>query len=454
MIKTLATGLALLLIAGCSSYGQIDNAPIPPGGVPEPYSIKTRPRQHPNDDQIAFFMSFSGGGTRAAALAYGVLQELRDTQLSISGRPRSLLDEVDTISSVSGGSFTAAYYGLFGDRIFEDFEKVFLKRDIEGYLIAQLFNPLTWLKFKQRTDLAADFYNRQVFEGAHFSDMHRGNAPLILINASDLAQGQRFAFVQEYFNMLCSDLSSYPIARAVTASSAVPLLFQPVVVKNYDTCTQQPPPWLLEAKKRSRDNPQLALSTEGLMSLFDKQKRPYVHLVDGGITDNLGLRALTEMVDIVGDSRRFMATIERTPPEHMVIWTVNAATSANVGIDKTPASPTLSDTIGAVTDAQLHRYNAATLSLVTQDLKLWADQLSTPSRPVTPYLIQVSINEISKPDIRHFLNRIPTSLSLTDEQVDRLIETGRRLLRRNPEFQHLVADLGGRVSPTTETGKP
>jgi NTE family protein len=450
MTRSLVTGLALLLIAGCSSYGEIDNAPIPPEGVQDPYSFNTRSRQHPADDQVAFFVSFSGGGTRAAALAYGVLQELRDAQLTLSGQPRSLLDEVDTISAVSGGSFTAAYYGLFGDRIFDDFEQVFLKRDIEGYLIAQLFNPLTWLQFKQRTDLTAEFYDRKVFEGARYADMRRGSAPLILINASDLAQGQRFAFTQEYFNLLCSDLSSYPVARAVTASSAVPLLFQPVVLENYDTCTHSPEPWLLAAQRRSRDNPQLFLAVEGLLSLFDKQERPYVHLVDGGITDNLGLRALTEMVDIIGDSRRFMAAIERTPPEHMVILTVNAATSVNDGIDKTRASPSLRQTIGAVTDAQLHRYNAATLSLVTRELKHWAEDLSTPSRPVTPYFIQVSFNEVATPEIRRFLNRIPTSFSLSDEQVDRLIETGRRLLRKNPEFQRLIANLGGHRPPATK----
>ena len=75
-----------------------------------------------NWDKLLVYLTFSGGGTRAAALSYGVLEELRDTETTISGRKQRLLDEVDVISSVSGGSFTAAYYGLFGDRIFKDFE--------------------------------------------------------------------------------------------------------------------------------------------------------------------------------------------------------------------------------------------------------------------------------------------------------------------------------------------
>ena len=449
MKQILAAGLALLL-SGCSFYGEISNTPIPPGGVENPYSIQNRPRNKPSNDTIGFLMTFSGGGTRAAALAYGVLEELRDTPLNIDGRTLSLLDEVDTISSVSGGSFTAAYYGLFGKRIFEDFEQVFLRQDIEGYLIGQLFNPLTWLQFKQRTDLMAEFYDEQVFKGADFSDMQRDHGPLILINASDLAEGQRFAFLQEYFNLLCSDLSSYPVARAVTASSAVPLLFQPVVFKNYDSCNLQPPKWLLEARRRGRDDPQLALAASGLLSLFDKKERPYIHLVDGGITDNLGLRALSEMVDVLGGSRQFLTTIRRKPTRRFIVLTVNAATSVNRDIDKTRASPSLRETIGAVTDAQLHRYNATTLDLVSRKLKQWAAELSTPSLPVTPYFIQVSINEVATPERRRFLNRIPTSLSLSDEQVDRLIETGRHLLRKNPEFQRLLADLGSRPTVSDE----
>ncbi len=54
-----------------------------------------------------------------ASFAYGVLKELSRTQMSTDKSSRPLLHEVDVISSVSGGSFTSAYYTLHGDRIFE-----------------------------------------------------------------------------------------------------------------------------------------------------------------------------------------------------------------------------------------------------------------------------------------------------------------------------------------------
>ena len=90
------------------------------------------PSQHREPGRIWLTLAFSGGGTRAAALAYGVLEALRDTEIVIDGERLRLLDEVDTISGVSGGSFPAAYYGLFGDQIFEDFEQRFLKTQRAG----------------------------------------------------------------------------------------------------------------------------------------------------------------------------------------------------------------------------------------------------------------------------------------------------------------------------------
>ena len=51
------------------------------------------------------------------------------------------------------------------------------------------------------------------------------------------------------------------------------------------------------------------------------------------------------------------------------------------------------------------------------------------------------IQDVEKPDVLDFLNKVPTSFSLSDDQVDQLIESGRVLLRNNPEFINLVKDL-------------
>lgn len=116
----------------------LGRSPLPPVWV----SIRSGGGSGWGSGDIGLMLAFSGGGTRAAALAYGVLEELRDTEIVIDGAPRRLLDETDLISSVSGGSFTSAYYGLHGDRIFDDFEEVFLRRNVQGQLIRGLLNPL------------------------------------------------------------------------------------------------------------------------------------------------------------------------------------------------------------------------------------------------------------------------------------------------------------------------
>jgi NTE family protein len=92
-------------------------------------------------------------------------------------------------------------------------------------------------------------------------------------------------------------------------------------------------------------------------------------------------------------------------------------------------------------DVQSHRYNAATVDNVREHVEDWAAQNSTPDHPVTPYFIGVSLQDIPQPQLKLFLNKIPTSFSLTDEQVDALISSTRSLLRADPEFQQILADL-------------
>ncbi|HBH36239.1 MAG TPA: patatin, partial [Gammaproteobacteria bacterium] len=313
MLKHYVTCFAVLLLSGCASYGVIDNDEL--SGAPSGHSFAVKNEAGKRSvGNIGLTLAFSGGGTRAAALAYGVMQELRDTTVEIDGRKRRLLDEVDTISSVSGGSFTSAYYGLYGDRIFDDYEKAFLRRNVEGSLIHGVLNPLHWFSSTGRTEMAIKYYEKQVFHNATFADMQRRGGPLILINASDLSYGVRFSFVQEYFNLLCSDISTYPVARAVTASSAVPLLFNPVVLENYRSCKREKPKWLLAAKKRAANDPQLAEIVEGLESYYKEDKRQYAHFVDGGITDNLGLRAPYEIITVTGSMKSYLKKSGRKIP--------------------------------------------------------------------------------------------------------------------------------------------
>ena len=451
MFKRVTISLGLLLLSGCAAYGVIDNDPLSESVPSSAYSIENKAHGQGSGD-ITMTLAFSGGGTRAAALAYGVLEELRDTTVLIDGQSRRLLDEVDIISSVSGGSFTSAYYGLHGDRIFEDFKDKFLYQDIESQLVRGLLNPLVWLGPTGRTEMAVKIYEEEVFHGATFADMQRTDGPLILINASDLGYGVRFSFVQEYFDLLCSDINSFPVSRAVTASSAVPLVFHPIVVENYYDCkTAGKPDWLVAAAERMDNDPDMAQVIRGLESYYEKDHREYAHFVDGGITDNLGLRAIYEVVELAGGAGELFKMHSIKPPRYAALITVNASTDPETAIDKTNKQPSVAETISAMSNVQLHRYNDVTQALTERSLERWAASLSTPDHTVTPYNVQVGFKHILHPDDRSFFNRIPTSFSLTEEQVDRLIEAGGALLRNNPNYQRLLADLGGRAGSSSNT---
>src|SRR5690606_1361574 len=133
------------------------------------------PERKNNDLTTLMILSFSGGGTRAAAFSYGMLEELRRTEIVVQGEHRRLIGEVDIITGVSGGSFTALAYALYGERLFSEYETRFLKRDVEGALIARMINPFNWWKFiggsAGRSELAAEYYDEILFEGATFADL-------------------------------------------------------------------------------------------------------------------------------------------------------------------------------------------------------------------------------------------------------------------------------------------
>jgi NTE family protein len=127
----------------------------------------------------------------------------------------------------------------------------------------------------------------------------------VLLNATDLSTVGRFPFSPAWFGGICSDLPSYPISHAVTASSAVPIVFPTVRLRNYaGRCGFEIPDWMREA-----DDPgMLGLRQLALRELEeaypDAADRPYIHLLDGGISDNLGLANAVASIAVIGDPKR------------------------------------------------------------------------------------------------------------------------------------------------------
>ena len=391
---------------------------------------------------LAVLVSFSGGGTRASAFAYGVLQELAATEIRTAQGSRPLLHEIDMISSVSGGSFTAAYYGLHGEQIFTDFEARFLRKDVEGILFRKLFNPLNWARLMSsaygRSDLAAKYYDKELFDGATFAKLQQPDRPLVVINATDLASGERMPFVQETFDMLCADFAAYPVSHAVAASSAVPVIFSPITVENFaGRCGYQPPAWVAEALKDETLTRRKIVARD-IQSLRDRHERPWLHLVDGGITDNLGLRAFYDTLNLVDDPEASARDHLHLEARRIIIISVNAYAKHKSDWVLERYAPSLFEVLGRVSADQISRYSEDTIQLVRGSYENWVKDKSTAERPVTFHFVNVSFNYVKDDDERDFLNSIGTNFDLSDEQVDRLIAAARKILRESEDFQAFI----------------
>src|SRR5262245_1406477 len=117
-MRAFITALSLALCA-CAT------APLTPVN-PSPLATNPSPPISVGPDGDAMFVTLSGGGARAAAFGLGVLQGLRDTT-GPDGHP--LTDHIVLLSSVSGGSILAGYYGVHGAEGLDSFRAAYLDKD-------------------------------------------------------------------------------------------------------------------------------------------------------------------------------------------------------------------------------------------------------------------------------------------------------------------------------------
>jgi NTE family protein len=447
-----------LLLAGCAHYPP--NARLthydPEGG----YRVNTLTNAE-NSGSLQVILIFSGGGMRAAALSYGVLEELARADIVWEGQHRRLLDEVDMISSVSGGSFTAAYYAIYHDGIFRDYEQKFLKQNIQGKLYWRLCSPLNWFRLASpyfaRSDLAAEFYDRYCFGGKSFGDLTSANRPpYLILNATDMSSGARFEFTQDQFDLICSDISSVPVARGVAASSAFPVLLSPITVNNYaGSCGYVEPAWVETALTNRQELPRRIVKAKQLRAYQDSTHRPYLHLLDGGLSDNLGLRGLLENTIALGGARSAMRHYNLEKPRKVVVIVVNAASQGDRGWDKHKQSPNVVQVVIALGSVPLNRYSFETMQFFRESLKQWERELNSPgfpgdqattAYPVQFYSIEVSFEALTDPAESNYFDKLPSALNLPAGAVERLRDVAGRLLRESVNYRALLRDLGGEAN--------
>jgi NTE family protein len=459
--------LGAAALAGCAS--RPINEPIEQVDPKSGYRPHLLITQIPNNDHHTLFvLSFSGGGTRAAAFSYGVLEELRRTEIEVEGQQRRLLDEVDIITGVSGGSFTALAYALYGDRLFDEYEERFLKRDVQGALVGRALNPLNWHKYiggtAGRSELAAEYYDEILFENATFGDLLKKPGPVAIATGTDLSTGSRLAFFQNDFDLLCSDLNKVHLSRAAATSSAVPVVLSPVTLDNYGgTCGYRYPPWVAEvANPKARVRPSgRALERYREMQEFQKSgERPYIHLVDGGVSDNIGVRGVLEAIEELAASAKFRGEVGFGQYRRIVLLVVDSHSSPKTDWDRNERPPGMVVQLLQSAGVPIERYSFETVETMKDIAEIWKwrrelkvdelrfqgmteEEADAQVPEVGLQVLDVSFGAIKDPEERAYFMNLPTSFVLKSEEVDRLREVAGRVMRQSAGYEAVVRELGG-----------
>jgi NTE family protein len=465
----------LLFLDGCATR-QV-NSPITHYDQGSPHQFEKQ--WHRADQQDLVVLAFSGGGTRAAAFAYGVLEALRRIEIvTKAGRKIRLLDEVDVITGVSGGSFTALAYGLYGEKLFDGYEAHFLKRNVQGELTVRFLNPLNWGELSStgwgRSELAAQLYDEILFNGTTFADLYRARGPMIAVSATDLATGSRILFIPQNFNVMCADLGPIRLSRAAAASSAVPVVLSPITINNYGgSCDYREPAWLrafTALPKVPRPAARVLMRLKELQAIANGVEDPYLHLVDGGISDNLGLRGV---LDVLETYEALHGAGQPTPLDHIrriIIFVVNSLSTPSTKWNKSENPPGSIDILIKSTGVPIDRYSGELVEQLRDIQDRWntlrrirdssafakgkdlamTNIVNAPNADI--YVIDVSFKALKDKFERDYLNQLPTSFALPDEAVDRLRAAAQTIILNSPDFQQVLKDEGALIVDRPATG--
>lgn len=457
----------VFILTGCTGMAPT-NARLQQVKPNEGYRIAQLLKANPNpnnDPNTLVMLAFSGGGTRAAAFSYGVLEELRRTTLAAQGKSYRLIDEVDIITGVSGGSFTALSYALYGERLFTEFEPRFLKRDVQGELIGLALHPKTWGKLGSagygRSEMAADYYDDILFQGATFDDLTNAQGPLAIVTGTDLSTGARFEFTQDSFDLLCSDLGKVRLARAAATSSAVPVILTPVTYRNYGgKCGASHPAWVADVTRAGPNRPagRAMLRYRDIVAFEDSANRPYLHIVDGGVSDNLGLRGILEAFEELEASPKFQKATNISQIRHIVVVVVNSRSAPSTDWNRSPTPPGIVAELLQSSSVPIDHFSYESVELLKDIAQRWSNtrklevaerrlagmslQEAEASVPKLTFdAIDVSFDAITEAKERHYFMNLPTSFTLPGEDVDRLRDLGSRLFRESAVTQDVLKKL-------------
>jgi NTE family protein len=462
-----ACAAALLLAACASPVRTTELAAIDPGAG---YRYATLEAKAPKTiDKAAVIATFSGGGTRAAALADGVLRALAATPVRGGGGVLPLASQIDLISSVSGGSVTAGYFAMAGADGLGRFEQEFLYSDIMDTLIGRtLAHPLQL--FYPRVDILEQYLDDNVFDHKTYGDLiaadepGRGRRPYVVLNAGDMASGSVFSFTQDQFDLICADLLGLKLADAVSASAAFPVGLSALTIKNRAPCPAQqhagttprtgwrmtrdgPEPVRIINDRNAEDQAgvnypaadnlaRFRRGTVALTYLNRDGRKEFLQLLDGGIADNLGLSLPITLLTSPSESPSFRDWANTGKANKLLFIVVNARSEADNDFGSRPRPPGLADTLLTTIGTPI---DATSFQLLGR-----LDEVA-PDRFKPKSLVVVDFDFIADPRCRARFHNMKTSWTLAQQDVADLIALGQAMVLQSPHYREFVAAVGGTV---------
>lgn len=430
-----------------------------------------------NGERPLVLLAFSGGGSRASALGWAVLQELQHYQYTNQGQARRLTDDIAVISSASGGSVIAADFALYGTDGLDSFKRDFLEPDNTSTLNLDAMNPLTWMKLSitgsTRIDLVEQMFDRQLFKHQTYADLNRPGKPYLVVNATDMATDNVFPFTPPRFDDICADLDQLPISTSVAASAAVPIIFSPMALRNYSVsnCPNRGMPQWISTKINKSLAPYLNIDdyrsaryAYDLRGGKDSRDTPqYLYLLDGGLADNLGIHGLIEAISspyaapIIasgakdGSRNSILQAINNGKIRKIVIIVVNSRASAPNAMSQSADVPGMVQMFSSVASTPIDSNSnamAAQMDSLQQSLTASAAGASSNSAfaglKVYGVLVDFDLLRINDPaqfKLQSEVNKIPTSWTITSDNLDAINQSAVLLLHQHPCFQRLLMDM-------------
>jgi NTE family protein len=203
--------------------------------------------------------------------------------------------------------------------------------------------------------------------------------------------------------------------------------------------------------------PQSDLLVSQAQSYVDAQHRPYIHLVDGGLADNLGVRRPLERVIADGGLLR---TGAQAGPRHAVqrlfIVAVNSERDPGYRIDLSDRTPGTMQVLDALMFGSGGQGSRETLALLRHAIQSWQQDMHSRGREsvgvfapdLQIFLVTVNLRDVPDAKGPSSLLHVPTAFTIGDDDVTRLIAAGRAALRASPDFQALVDSFAGAPAAT------